>query len=124
LARDGEFCPGITGPNQTLLNVRSSSQQVRESIELKMAVEYLTVAKSDAKEVTAKARLEVIPESFLFSSPTDPDPPLSWHLTDSQRKEIGGGWADEDNQKSWRDVRSMLGCVVDAEILKKAQKNE
>jgi len=114
----------IAGPVQTLLNVRSSSQQVRESIELKMAVEYLTVAKSDAKEASAKARLEVIPESFLFWSPTDPAPPLSWHLTDSQRKEIGGAWASEDNQKSWRDVRSTLGCVVDPEILKKAQKNE
>ena len=83
----------LAGPIQTLLNVRSSSQQVRESIELKMALKYLTAAKSDSNEATAKARLEVISDPFLFWSPTDPDPPLSWHLTESQKKEIGGAWA-------------------------------
>jgi hypothetical protein len=110
----------LAAPIQTLLNVRSSSQQVRESIELKMALEYLTTAMPDANEA-AKTRLEVIPEPFLFWSPTDPDPPLSWHLTDSQKKEIGGAWAGEDNQRSWRDVRSKLGCIVASEILKKAE---
>jgi hypothetical protein len=113
----------LAGPIQTLLNVRSSSQQVRESIELKMALEYLTTAMPDTNEA-AKTRLEVIPEPFLFWSPTDSDPPLSWHLTDSQKKEIGGAWASEDNQKSWRDVRAKLGCVIAPEILKEAQEEE
>jgi hypothetical protein len=114
----------LVGPIQTVLNVRSSSQEVRESIELKMALEYLAAAKSDANEATGKARLVVIPEPFLFWSPSDPDPPLSWHLTDSQKKEIGGAWASEDNQKSWSEVRSKLGCPVDPGILKKAQEEE
>jgi hypothetical protein len=113
----------LVGPIQTLLNVRSSSQQLRESIELKMALEYLTTATPDANEA-AKARLEIIPEPFLFWSLTDPDPPLSWHLTDSQKKEIGGAWASEDNRKSWREVRLKLGCPVDPGILKKAPEEE
>jgi hypothetical protein len=111
------------GPIHTLLNVRSSSQKVRESIELKMALEYLTTATPDANEA-ARARLEVIPESFLFWSPSDPDPPLSWHSTDSQKKEIGGAWANPTNRNSWQDVRSKLGCLVDKEILKKPQVDE
>jgi hypothetical protein len=113
----------LVGPIQTLLNVRSSSQQVRESIELKMALEYLTTETSDANEA-ANARLEVIPEPFLFWSPTDAAPPLSWHLTDSQKREIGGAWASKDNQKSWREVRSKLACTVDPGILTKAQEEE
>ena len=118
----------LVGPIQTLLSVRSSSQQVRESIELTMALKYLRTRRSETKEDDAKgtetAALEVIPEPFLFWSPIDPDPPLSWHLTPRQKKEIGGAWAADDNQKSWADVRSKLRCVVDPEILKKAQEEE
>ena len=108
--------------------MRSSSQQVRESIELKMAVKYLMSGNSDSKEAAQLAAkpepLVVMPEPFLFWSPTDPDPPLSWHLTEPQKKEIGGAWSSDDNQKSWRDVRATLKCSVDPEILKKAQEEE
>ncbi len=118
----------LVGPIETLLHVRTSSQQVRESIELEMAKKYLTSqnsdsntsSKSDSKEA-ATAKLEIISEPFLFWSPTDSDPPLSWHLTESQKKEIGGAWASSTNRTSWEDVRKQLGCGHDLEILKKAQ---
>jgi len=111
----------LVGPIQTLLNVRTSSQQVRESIELKMAVKYLR--SRDA--TSAKPGLgQVIPEPFLFWSKNDTDPPLSWHLTDSQKREIRGAWASEENQQSWREIRSVLQCTVDADILRRAQENE
>ena len=118
----------LVGPIQTLLQVRTSSQQVRESVELTMALEYLRTRASETKDGDTQesetASLEVIPEPFLFWSPVDPDPPLSWHLTPRQKKEIGRAWASEDNRKSWSDVRSKLGCSVDVEVLKRAQEEE
>jgi hypothetical protein len=108
----------LVGPLGTLLNVRSNSQQVRESIELKMARKYLADL-----DPNGKLNLDrVIPEPFLFWS--ESEPPLSWHLTKRQRKEIGGAWADDANQKSWREVRTKLHCGCDPEILKNAVKAE
>jgi len=126
-ARPGPEKPGsswswqkqLIGPIKTLLNVRSSSQQVRESIELKMAVKYLTSQNSNSKEA---AQFTVTPEPFLFWSPTDPDPPLSWHLTEAQKKEIGDAWSNVANQQSWRDVRRNLHCECNPQILRKVQK--
>jgi hypothetical protein len=40
----------LVGPIQTLVNVRSSSQQVRESVELTMALEYLKSAAPDGRQ--------------------------------------------------------------------------
>jgi len=110
----------LVGPIETLVHVRTSSQQVRESIELEMAKKYLT--RQDSKEA-ATAKLEVFSEPFLFWSPTDPDPPLSWHLTETQKKEIRAAWIKKENRESWEDVRKKLGCGHDLEILKKAQES-
>lgn len=105
----------VVGPIETILHVRSSSQQVRESIELKMARKYLASADpTDPK----RAAVSVIPERFLFWSKSEP--PLSWHLTKEQQREIGGAWADEANQKSWQDVRMKLHCSGDPALLNKA----
>jgi len=107
----------LVGPLGTLLNVRSSSQQVRESIDLKMARKFLADL-----DPNGKLNLDrVIPERFLFGSKSEP--PLSWHLTREQKKEIGAAWAadaDPVNQKSWQDVRTKLGCSFNLETLKKA----
>jgi hypothetical protein len=105
----------LIGPVETLLNVRSSSQQARESVELNMAPNYL--ADVDAN---GKPNLDhVIPVHFLFGSKSEP--PLSWHLTREQKREIGVAWyLNPDNQKSWQHVRETLGCSSDVEILKKA----
>jgi hypothetical protein len=111
----------LIGPVETLLHVRSSSQQVRESVELKMARKYL--ADLDPNGTLNLDR--VIPEQFLFGSKPNPkpksEPPLSWHLTKQQRKEIGGAWAaDPVNKASWEDVRTKLGCSSNLDILSKA----
>lgn len=116
----------LIGPVETLLHVRTSSQQVRESIELEMAKTYLTspdstsTSQPEVKE-PATAKLVVISEPFLFWSPTDPDPPLSWHLTERQKKEIRGAWVTKENKESWQDVRGKLRCSTDPEILNKAR---
>ncbi len=49
----------LVGPVETLLHVRSSSQELRDSIELKMAVDYLAAQ---------KVKVTVTPVPFLFSS--------------------------------------------------------
>jgi hypothetical protein len=105
----------LIGPVETLLHVRSSSQQVGESIELKMARKYLADL-----DPNGKLNLDrVIPERFLFGSKSET--PLSWHLTKQQRKEIGGAWAaDPVNKASWEDVRTKLGCSSNLDILNKA----
>jgi hypothetical protein len=100
----------MVGPIEMLLHVRTSSQQVRDSLELDMGKEYLA-AQTPPVSVTA------VP--FLFSSRSPA--PLSWHLTQQQKAEIGGSWATEENQKSWCAVRTDLACGCDAEILKRAR---
>src|SRR5215472_381076 len=100
----------IVGPVEMLLRVRTSSQQVRDSLELDMGRDYLAAQNPPVR---------VTPMRFLFSSlsPT----PLSWHLTAQQRAEIGRSWATEENQSSWCAVRTELACGCDAEILKRAE---
>jgi hypothetical protein len=107
----------LVGPVETLLNVRTSSQQVRESLELKMARSYLATADPTVSPKDASA-IYVIPEPFLFWSRSLA--PLSWHLTTPQKREIGGAWNDHDNQEAWRDVRTALHCSCDPGILEKA----
>ena len=105
----------VDGPVETLLHVRSSSQQVRESIELKMARKYLADL-----DPNGKLNLDrVIPERFLFGSKSEP--PLSWHLTKQQKREIGAAWAaDPVNKASWENVRTKLGCSSNPDILNEA----
>jgi hypothetical protein len=90
----------LVGPLETLLHVRTSSQQLRDSIELNMAVNYLS-----AQNVHVK------PAPFLFSS--NSPVPLSWHLTDFQIEEIGNSWGDDQNVKSRRLVYDALACPAD-----------
>jgi len=92
----------MVGPLETLLHVRSSSQQVRNSIELEMAVAYLAAQ---------KPKVGVTPVSFLSTSKSPA--PLSWHLTDYQIKEIGDSWRDQHNVDSADLVYRALGCSAD-----------
>jgi len=98
----------LVGPIETLLHVRTSSQQLRGSIERDMAHDYLASQKPPVKVMTV---------SFLFASKEPP--PLSWHLTEKQIKQIGDSWIETKNQDSWRDVRTVLGCDAHVELLKK-----
>jgi len=100
----------MVGPVEMLLHVRTSSQQVRDSLELDMGRDYLA---------SQSPPVSVTPVRFLFSS-TSPAP-LSWHLTAPQKAEIGSSWATEENQKSWCAVRTELACGCDAEILQRGK---
>lgn len=100
----------IVGPIEMLLHVRTSSQQVRDSLELDMGRDYLA-AQTPPVNVT--------PVRFLFSSTSRA--PLSWHLTQQQKAEISGSWTTQENQKSWCTVRTELACGCDAEVLTGAQ---
>ncbi len=100
----------LVGPIETLLHVRTSSQQLRDSIERDMAHDYLASQKDPVNVTTI---------NFLFASKEPP--PLSWHLTKDQIKQIEDSWLEKDNQEAWREVRALLNCNADPEILKKAQ---
>jgi hypothetical protein len=90
----------MIGPIETLLHVRTSSQQLRDSIDLKMAVDYL-----------AANHVHVNPVPFLFSS--NSAVPLSWHLTSEEIDEVHRSWRDQPNQASQRAVYGALGCSAD-----------
>jgi hypothetical protein len=92
----------IIGPLETLLHVRTSSQQVRDSIELDMAIGYLG---AQTPKVT------VIPAPFLFA--TESPAPLSWHLTKGQMEEIGDSWREPLNDASANLVYGVLGCSAE-----------
>jgi hypothetical protein len=138
-AQPGEPKPGsswswqkqMVGPIETLLHVRTSSQQVRSSIELDMVEKYLeshAVDTSPPPQPKAKSEpglaMKVTTDKFLFWSPMDSDPPLSWHLTKTQKKEIGEAWGLPDNRDAWQNVRGKLGCTANLTILDNAQKGE
>jgi hypothetical protein len=88
----------LVGPLETVLNVRTSSQRLRDSIELNMAVDY----------VKAQTHKDVTAVPFLFSS--DSPAPLSWHLTESQIAEIGTSWRHGENVEAAKVVYGQLGC--------------
>lgn len=90
----------LVGPIETLLNVRTSSQQLRDSLDLDMAVDYL-----------ATQSVRVIPAPFLFE--TQRPAPLSWHLTPDQIQEIGASWEDDPNVQSRGIVYKALGCPAE-----------
>ncbi|HTF23442.1 MAG TPA: hypothetical protein VK937_05925 [Candidatus Limnocylindria bacterium] len=100
----------LVGPLETLLHVRASSQQLRDSIERDMAQDYLASQKDPVKVTT-------IPFLFATKSPA----PLSWHLTKDQIKQIGDSWLERENQEAWRQIREKLTCSTNPEVLKKAQ---
>jgi len=87
----------IAGPLETLLNVRTSSQQLRDSTELNVARKYL-----------ATLNVKICPAVFLFQS-TVPAP-LSWHLTPSQIDAVHESWKYGDNPQAEKFVYGELGC--------------
>ncbi len=87
------------GPLETLLNVRTNSQEIRDDFELQMAIDNL-----DAKDV----RIEKAAK-FLYES--DLPFPLSWHLTDEQLNSIHEQWAGHQ-QDAKRIVYEKLGCTA------------
>lgn len=90
----------VVSPIETLLHVRSSSQVVRDDLELKMAIAYLR----------AKGMSIAEPAKFLY----DPEPglavPLSWHLTKAQLDSVERNWSKQASVTA--DFYKQLGCTV------------
>jgi hypothetical protein len=98
----------LVGPLETLLHVRSSSQQTRETVDMDMVQRYLT--SQDSGRMFDPNHVK--PELFLFSSKSEA--PLSWHLTAQQKTDIGNAWQNfPANIDSWSYVRAKLGCSSD-----------
>ena len=87
----------MSAPIETLLHVRTSSQALRDDLELKMALEYLKEQKMDPQAAT-----------FLFAS--DLPVPLSWHLNRMQYDAIHKAWLDTRNDTAREAVYEQLGC--------------
>jgi hypothetical protein len=90
----------LTGPIETLLKVRSASQDDRDAIELdwtkdlavyeeKIPFIYHTVEAEDARNVE---------KSFFSRIQPDESSPLSWHLNKIQMENIEKSWRAPDNQ--------------------------
>jgi hypothetical protein len=86
------------GPLQTLLNVRTSSQEIRDDFELQMAIDNLD---------TQGVRIGK-PAKFLYES--ELPLPLSWHLTEQQLDSVHEQWAHHQ-QDAKQIVYEQLGCA-------------
>ncbi len=86
----------FVAPLDTLLNVRTASQQVRGAFETAIA----------QRQLHFGSGLEVVPVSFLYSSSLPA--PLSWHLTNAQKRGISQKWEEMTHQRQL--VMEFLGC--------------
>jgi hypothetical protein len=91
----------IVSPIDTLLNVRSASQELRSKIELGVGMRLLNSQPDLGIDVKS------IP--FLFATPLPA--PLSWHLTPEQRLSIDENW--QANKGARKEVLKFLGCSVE-----------
>lgn len=91
----------IIAPVETLVNVRTSSQDFRDTLELDMMLDTL----EKTSQVTIYRAI------FPFRSPTLA--PLSWHLNRGQKAAINAAWNDEGNLtliQSKKTAFRELGC--------------
>lgn len=86
----------FVAPVDTLLNVRTASQQVRGAFETALA----------QRQFHFGSGLEVMPVSFLYSSSLPA--PLSWHLTNAQKAAISQKWKEKPRER--QQVMDFLGC--------------
>ena len=87
----------IVAPVQTLLSVRTSSQQQRAKDELDLAVANLKAQ---------GFKIDVI----NFDYPSDPLAPLSWHLTELQQRKIGEAFTRPDLKPFKDKLTTALHC--------------
>jgi hypothetical protein len=92
-AKEGRgFHYAILGPIDTLMNVRTTTQISRNDVELDL----LKRAWSDELSIG----------TWVFTL-GDMDVPLSWHLTDADRKNIEEAWTAEHEKKA-AEIESWL----------------
>jgi len=88
----------LSGPLETILHVRTSSQRYRDDLESRLAVKAL---------LTEHITLHPIHFNFPYS-----ETPLSWHLNRSQRDKIIEGWADRSLANSKTELGTILRCSI------------
>src|SRR5579859_7870564 len=84
----------LTAPVTTMLNVRSSGQAEHNELGLKMLSDHPPAGLSFHRVI------------FAFH---DAHPPLSWHLTNSQKEAIDNNWK-EYQQPKLMEVKTAFGC--------------
>jgi hypothetical protein len=94
----------LVSPIDTLLNVRTASQELRSSVELGIGSRQLRSQPGPGLDVKPAVQ-------FLFSSPMPA--PLSWHLTPEQHESITASWRANSGAKN--NVLRFLGCTVESE---------
>ena len=85
----------VAGPVITLMNVRGSSQSFRGALELELL---------EAVWQERRRRLAVVP--FVL----DAEAPLSWKLTDAQRRRIRAGLGSAGNRRALACVRGLFNA--------------
>ena len=83
-------------PIATLLHVRNAGQYSHNEVELGLLSQVLS-----GKCVAV--------ESAAFEFP-DADAPLSWHLTEAQKRKIESRWSDAKNGEEWKKVKDFLSA--------------
>jgi hypothetical protein len=91
----------LVAPLETLLSVRTSSQQFRAAYEQDVVAELLRDEERDVRAV-------------FLAYPADRLAPLSWHLTADQRQRIERAWSDPDPtlRAATDTIRMRLGCAA------------
>ena len=85
----------VLGPITTLLSVRTSVQVYRNDAELQLL-----------QETWEQQGGKLFSPVFQF---TDPNPPLSWHLTPSQKSDLATNWQTYQKDQI-QNVKEFLGC--------------
>lgn len=82
-----------------MLNVRTAGQLSHNEEELRLL-----------KRAVAANGVEI--QSAVFQFPGE-DPPLSWHLTENQKKRIAREWETMEDGASWIAVKTFLSRTTD-----------
>ncbi len=79
----------LLGPLETIQNARGASQAERNSFDLNL----VTSAAAADREKNPDA-IQIVWTNFMFHPDEHYTPPMSWHLTASQKHEVSEAWKD------------------------------
>ena len=82
----------LIAPGDAILNVRSEGQQVRDFTDGSDLLQILRLRGYEAAAITARYIPPEIPAGFPNSVKCDPNPPLTWHLTEVEKSCIDWRW--------------------------------
>ncbi len=80
----------LLGPLDTIQSAHGASQAERNSFDLNSAVKTAQDACTDDPD-----KIDLVWTNFMFHPAEQYQPPMSWHLTTSQKEEIQESWTDQ-----------------------------